>query len=155
MTDAEALSTREHPHLGVLFERARRLLYAAIIARFRAEGFDDVREGHGSVFVFMRPGGTRLTELARRARMTKQSMGELVRDLEALGYVERRPDPDDGRAKIVVFTPSGERVNAIGIEAITDMERQWARSLGRQRMEALRAALEELTANAPGEATHG
>ena len=142
---SQGLSTREHPHLGVLLERAERLVNLAAVSRFQEEGFDDVREGHRSVFVFMPPGGIRLTELARRARMTKQSMGELVRDLETLGYVERLPDPADRRAKIVVFTPRGQRVNDIGVAAITEMERQWARQVGSEHMAALRAALEQIT----------
>src|SRR6187402_3130497 len=90
--------SREHPHLGVLLHRARRLLDEEIVSALAAAGFHNLRIGHEAVFSFMPARGTRLTELARRARITKQSMGELVRELEALGYVERAADPADGRA---------------------------------------------------------
>jgi len=89
---ASEMSTREHPHLGVLLERGRRLLADALVARFQAAGYGDLRVAHGSVFAFLPPGGTRLTELARRARMTKQSMGELVRELERLSPLAPRED---------------------------------------------------------------
>ena len=60
-----------------------------------------MRPGHGCVFGTIEPDGSRLTDLAERARMTKQTVGEVTTDLERLGYVERVPDPRDGRAKII------------------------------------------------------
>ena len=142
---ASDMSTREHPHLGVLLERGRRLLADALVARFQAEGFTDLRGAHGAVFAFLPPGGARLTDLARRARMTKQSMGELVRELERLGYVARHPDLADKRAKMVVFTARGERANALGIETIVDTERVWAEQVGVGAIHGLRHTLEQIT----------
>jgi len=146
---ASEMSTREHPHLGVLLERGRRLLADALVARFQAEGYGDLRVAHGSVFAFLPPGGTRLTELARRARMTKQSMGELVRELETLGYVARHPDPADRRAKVVVFTARGERANALGIETIVETERVWAEQVGVDAIHGLRHTLQQITRAGP------
>ena len=83
-------------------------------------GFDAVAEVHLALFRNLDLGGTRLTEIASRARMTKQAMAELVDKAEALGFVARQPDPGDGRAKIVVFTPAGLRLldqHRKGIEA--------------------------------------
>lgn len=150
MTDVNSLpevatSTREDPHLGVLLSRARRALVTTTVARFRAEGFTDLREAHDPVFAFLPPAGARLTELAQRARMTKQSMGELIRELEALGYVERATDPADGRAKIVTFTARGQRASALGILTIRDTERRWADQVGEDRVRALRETLEKVT----------
>jgi len=146
---ASDMSTREHPHLGVLLERGRRLLADALVARFQAEGFTDLREAHGAVFAFLPPGGARLTDLARRARMTKQSMGELVRELERLGYVARHPDLADKRAKMVVFTARGERANALGIETIVDTERVWAEQVGVDAIHGLHHTLEQITRGGP------
>ena len=145
LAPATARSTREDPHLGVLLARARRTINAAILARFTEAGFGDLREAHDPVFAFLPPGGARLTELAGRARMTKQSMGELLRELEALGYVERSIDPLDRRARLVTFTPRGQQANEIGIETIRETERGWAKRVGVDRVRALRETLEQVT----------
>lgn len=73
-------------------------------------GFSAVTEVHLTLFRNLDLGGTRLTEIASRARMTKQAMAELVDKAEEFGFVARQPDPGDGRAKIVVFTPAGLRL---------------------------------------------
>src|SRR5512132_2209960 len=79
-----------------------------LFQRLEQEGFEHVREGHGCVFGFIDiQHGSRLTELAERAGLTKQAVGEAATELERLGYVERVPDPSDRRAKIIKLTPSG------------------------------------------------
>src|ERR687898_799338 len=71
-------------------------------------GFGDVREGHGCVFGFIDvEHGSRLTDLAERAGLTKQAVGEAVAELERKGYLKRVPDPQDGRAKIIKLTERG------------------------------------------------
>jgi len=142
---AAQASTREHPHLGVLLERGRRALSVAMLARFTAAGFTDLRDAHASVFAFLPPDGARLTLLAQRARMTKQSMGELLRELEALGYVERAVDPSDGRAKLVTFTARGRLANELGILTIAETERRWADQVGADRVRVMRETLEQVT----------
>src|SRR5919199_2989010 len=77
-------------------------------ARLAELGHPHVREGYGCVFGFIDlEHGSRLTELAERSGITKQAVGEAVAELEQLGYVERVPDPSDGRAKIIRLTPRG------------------------------------------------
>lgn len=139
------LSSRAHPHLGVLLERARRLLMQAMLERFHAAGFTDLREGHGPLFAFLPAEGARVTRLAERAHVTKQSMGELVGELETLGYVRRDPDPTDGRAKLVTFTDRGRRAATIGVAAVAERERAWGDRIGAERVADLRRALEEIT----------
>lgn len=140
------LSSREHPHLGVLFERGRRALNRAMLERFREAGYGDLRESHGPLFSFLPAEGARVTELAERARITKQSMGELVTELESLGYVERTRDPRDGRAKLVTLTNRGRRAAKIGVQAVAAQERAWSELQGAQRVADLRRTLEEITA---------
>ena len=96
------------------------------------------------------PDGSRLTDLAERARMTKQSVGEVASDLEQRGYVERVPDPSDGRAKIIRLTERGHEAQAIGRGLIDDIERDWAERFGDERVAALRDALEAITAERLG-----
>ena len=78
--------------------------------------YSDIRITHGCVFGNIDPEGTRLTDLAERAFMTKQSVGEVVSDLEKLGgTLERVPDPGDGRAKIIRLTERGREARAVGM----------------------------------------
>jgi DNA-binding MarR family transcriptional regulator len=118
--------------------------------RVEAAGYTDIRPGHGCVFGTIDPEGSRLTDLAHRANMTKQSVGEATSDLEQRGYVERVPDPNDGRAKIIRLTQRGREAHAIGRRLIDDLEREWAERYGEERVAALREALEEITAERLG-----
>jgi DNA-binding MarR family transcriptional regulator len=108
--------------------------------------YDDIRIGHGCVFGTIDPEGSRLTDLATRARMTKQSVGEVTSDLEQRGYVERLPDPSDGRAKIIRLTERGRAAQALGQELIDEIEQEWADRFGEERIAAFRDALEAITA---------
>ena len=141
MEDAPALG--DH-NLGVLISILNRVVDDAVMAALAGE-HGDVRRSHGVVFEMLDPGGSHVADLARRARMTRQAMGELVDDLERLGYVERRPDPRDGRAKLVVLTAKGERTMRDGISAVSDLEARWTAHLGAEQARALRAALVSLS----------
>jgi DNA-binding MarR family transcriptional regulator len=93
----------------------------------------------------MRPEGVRLTDLAERSRITKQSVGEIVSDLEELGWVERVPDPADKRAKLVRLTPLGQEVQDAARAAFAEIEAEWGERIGKKKVADLRAALEELS----------
>jgi DNA-binding MarR family transcriptional regulator len=126
--------------------------FADELARRVAEtGYSDVRPTHGCVFGTIDPQGSRLTDLAERARMTKQSVGEVTSDLEERGYVERVPDPSDGRAKIIRLTEKGRAAQALGRELITDIENEWAERFGADKVAALRDVLEEIGAERLGQ----
>jgi DNA-binding MarR family transcriptional regulator len=90
--------------------------------------------------------GLRLTDLATRAGITVQSMGELVDDLEVKGYVERRPDPDDRRAKRIYLTDRGQKNARVAKRATAEVENHLAELLGRQRYHLLRRTLEDIIA---------
>jgi DNA-binding MarR family transcriptional regulator len=107
--------------------------------------YSDIRITHGCVFGNIDPEGTRLTDLAERARMTKQSVGEVTSDLEQRGYVERVPDPSDGRAKIIRLTERGRAAQSLGVGLIDEIEQEWAERFGAERVAALRDALESIT----------
>jgi DNA-binding MarR family transcriptional regulator len=89
-----------------------------------------VKASHSAVFGQMSVEGSRLSDLARGANMTPQAMGELVDELEELGYVVRRPDPTDRRAKLITLTESGRRCLAAGVDSIGDIERHITDALG-------------------------
>src|SRR5690606_25187150 len=99
---------------------------------------------HGSVFRFIDPEGSRLTVLAERSGLTKQALGEVVTELERYGYVERTADPNDRRAKIIRLTDEGRKGQLAAARILKDIEQEWARHLGRDRITALRRTLEEV-----------
>jgi DNA-binding MarR family transcriptional regulator len=112
--------------------------------------YSDVRVSYGCVFGNIDQDGTRLTDLAQRANMTKQSVGEVATELERRGYLERVPDPADGRAKIIRLTDRGREAQALGFRIIGEIEQEWAEQFGAERVAALRDALEVVTAERLG-----
>lgn len=133
--------------LGVAFDEFAEELGT----RVAAAGYPDIRPGHGCVFGNIDPeNGSRLTELAERANMTKQSVGEVTSDLEQRGYLERVSDPSDGRAKIIHLTERGHEAYAVGRRLIDELEGEWTERYGEERMVALRDALEAVTAQRLG-----
>jgi DNA-binding MarR family transcriptional regulator len=113
-------------------------------------GITDIRPSHGCVFRFLHGDGMRLTELASLAGLTKQSVGEIVDDLTALGYIERYPDPTDKRAKLIRLTPKGKAAQATGFSLFAKLESEWADAFGTDEIAVLRALLERVAlAKAP------
>ncbi len=88
------------------------------------------KPAHSAVFAQIDPDGSRLTDLARRVNMSPQAMGELVDELEQLGYVVRRPDPMDRRAKLIILTKNGQACIAAGLATIDGIEQQLTDRLG-------------------------
>ncbi|MGZ8630390.1 MAG: MarR family winged helix-turn-helix transcriptional regulator [Actinomycetota bacterium] len=130
------------PDLTSMLLGAHRALAADLTASMAERGYDDVRPGHGAVFLHVdRPAGTRLGELAGRAGVTKQSMMQVVDDLEARGYVRRVADPADARAKLVLLTAEGRGCATEFRRAVQVLETRTRRRLGDRGDEALRAAL--------------
>lgn len=133
------------PDLGRLLLEAHRALGAELVSTLAERGYPDARPGHAALFMHIdRRSGTRLTELARRARMTKQGMMLVVDDLEQRGYVRRVPDPEDARAKVVRLTARGRRFVGEARRVAAAVEARARRELGDRRYETLRDALELL-----------
>jgi DNA-binding MarR family transcriptional regulator len=102
------------------------------------------KPAHSAVFAQISPAGSRLTDLARGANMSPQAMGELVDELEDLGYVVRRPDPTDRRAKLIVLTAKGRACIRAGIVTIEGIEQQLTDRLGERGHQQLRRLLTRL-----------
>jgi DNA-binding MarR family transcriptional regulator len=128
-----------------LLLEGHRALAAELMTSLEERGYPDARPGHGAVFMNIdRRSGTRLTELARRARITKQGMMLIVDDLEQRGYVRRVPDPEDARAKVVRLTARGRRYVAEARRTVVALEARARRELGERRYESLRDSIEWL-----------
>jgi DNA-binding MarR family transcriptional regulator len=126
-----------------LLGRAYSLLGFRIVDGVVGAGFPQ-KPAHSAVFAQIAPDGSRLTDLARRANMSPQAMGELVDELEELGYVLRRPDPTDRRAKLIVLTKKGHACIAAGIATIDGIEQQLIDRLGERGHRQLRSLLSKL-----------
>jgi DNA-binding MarR family transcriptional regulator len=115
-----------------------------VIERLHAAGYEDARAAHAPVMQFIDDDGTRITELAERTQLTKATVVYLVNDLEALGYVERVPDPADRRAKLVRPTARGKRMVESARAGISELTTEWAKLIGERDMAELRRLLVRL-----------
>lgn len=132
-------------NIGRLLNEAIDRFESEILRQMEAAGYQGFSLSHITVTRNLDRAGTRATELARRAGITKQSISELVNQLEANGILERRRDPADGRAKIVYFTETGLAwLDAFG-SALHHAEQQMAGELGEARFKALQQALTAYT----------
>jgi DNA-binding MarR family transcriptional regulator len=111
--------------LIALVRSVARLMVDELIARLHAAGYTDMTAAQHVVFENLDPDGTRLTTLAQRAGMTRQAMTELVNALRRNGYLELRPDPTDGRARLVHLTSRGKAAVRVAISEIAAIEARW------------------------------
>lgn len=139
---ASALDHAKRESTAQLLFRCARLVNELALATMpgSSEG-PRPRAAHTSLFPHIDLEGTRLTELARRVGISKQAVGQLVDDLEAMGVVERSPDPVDGRAKRVCFTPRGRQGLFDGLRHLRTVEAELADAIGTKKMRALHDAL--------------
>jgi DNA-binding MarR family transcriptional regulator len=128
----------EAQELTVLVLAAGNALVDGIHDGVVARGFADLRPAHGFAFTRLAPSGATVSELAVHLGMTRQAAGQLVDELEAKGYVERRPHPDDGRARLVVLTDRGWACTRAAEQAAAEAIGIWADALGEDRLRALR-----------------
>ena len=112
--------------------------------RLKEYGFEDVSPSHGWIFYNTEETGSRITDLAAKARITKQSMSVLVAQLEQGGYVKKTPDPHDRRAWIVFLTAKGKKVKATGQQFNYEFEDRWKKKLGEKDYQQFRQLLEKL-----------
>lgn len=131
------------PMIGVV-ARAHRELRADMLREAHRRGHTHITPAHNDVFATLPLEGARASDMAARAGITRQSMGEIVRELVDLGLLEMRPDPTDGRAKIVTFSPRGLEFTRQGMQHIIDLEQRFADELGAEDYETARRVLEAI-----------
>src|SRR5437867_2883621 len=139
-----ALATFGRRNIGVLLQLLSRDFERRARGTLQSRGHTELLPSHQVVFGSLGRDGTRLTALARHAGMTKQAMGQIVDDLEQLGYVERIPDPADGRAKIVRFTAAGLDFVCDAAEVLDEIWSDYAALLGVSELDQLQHALQKL-----------
>jgi DNA-binding MarR family transcriptional regulator len=133
--------------LGFLLAKATQRWNELLAERFAAAGYGDIRASYGSVLVpLFEENGLRMGELARRSRLSKQTMTQLVRRLEQEGLVERRADAVDGRASLIFLTARSRAFEPVAAEALGELDRLVRERLDDEQVEELKAALRELLA---------
>ena len=130
--------------LGVALFIPYRYMEDRIFRAVQDAGFDDWTLAQVRVFQRLGPDGSRLTDLADQAQMSKQSAGVLVDQLERLGYVRRVPDPTDGRARLIVIEERGRRAAEVARATSTAILAEWTAFLGTRNFALLHQILDQL-----------
>jgi DNA-binding MarR family transcriptional regulator len=130
--------------IGSLVAAVAAELEQRVFEGYHAAGFTDIRAAHAHIFRLLPPEGCRVTELAERAYSSKQATGYLVDYLEEHGYLERVPDPNDGRAQIVRRTQRGWEVNRTARRLVEQIQAEWAQQLGEKQMTSMIDSLRRL-----------
>jgi DNA-binding MarR family transcriptional regulator len=141
-----SLPVAERTPLPALLDDAKRIGFGELHRRLEEQGHPQIRNAHGCVFRYIDVDGSRLTDLAAQSGVTKQAVGEFVDELQQLGYVERAPDPIDGRAKIIRLTKRGRDARRAALRIFDDIEREWADRFGEDRIAELREILMAIAA---------
>jgi DNA-binding MarR family transcriptional regulator len=137
--------TDQPPLIGALLRTPWEAVQRHMLERLHERGFADFDAAYLSVFQYPGPQGARPSDLAARLRISKQALNHLLSQLEKLGYLDRRPDPDDLRSKRITLTARGNRAVRVIREAVAEIEDSWAQQLGSRRFAALRRLLLDLS----------
>jgi len=138
-----AAEPSEPLNLGLLLFIPYRSMESAVLAHLKAHGHD-LPLSQARVFQRIAPDGSRLSELAQAAQVSKQTLGSVVDQLEQAGYVSRIPDPTDARARLVLLTDRGRELVELSLPVVREIESAWQAHLGAARTRELRSALEKL-----------
>lgn len=127
--------------LIALVHRLNKALQLDMVRAAHRLGFTGGKYSHNAVFATLDAEGSRAADMAAQMGITRQSMGEIIRELVQLGIVEMKPDPADRRAKLVTWTEHGLAIARAGYTHILDVEDVFARELGEEQFAAFRDAL--------------
>ena len=132
--------------LGFLLAKATQRWNELLADEFARAGFAEVRPSYGSVLLpLYEEDGLRISELARRARLSKQTLTTLIRRLERAGLVERRDDPSDGRAALIFLTQRSKGFKPVAEVTLQMLDVLVRKRLGAEQLASLKDALRELT----------
>src|SRR4051794_6230498 len=141
---ASTAAVNPPPLLGALLRMPLAAIHRRIIEALHEHGFEDLVPAHLAVLRWPGPAGERPVDLAAQANMSKQALNYLLGQLEALGYLERHPDPEDLRSRRVHLTDRGESTREVIRDAVREVEAEWAAELGADDLERLRELLRRL-----------
>jgi DNA-binding MarR family transcriptional regulator len=134
------------PQVGALLRIAWERLREELHEHLRQQGFDDLRPAHRQLVRYPPIDGLRPSQLAEALHLSRQTINDLLRDMEAMGYLELHVEPADGRARIIRYTDRGWRLFETGSRISAEVGERWAAKIGRRRYDSMVAALKEIAA---------
>lgn len=141
------VSRENYKNTGAYLRQLSDALVVNLHARLAEEGYGEITPSHGLIFQYIEDNGSRITDLAHRAGMTKQSMSALVYQLEDGGYLKRKVDPTDARAVLFVLTAKGFALRTRGRQHNFEFEKKWEQVLGPAHYKKFRIMLKQLAAS--------
>jgi DNA-binding MarR family transcriptional regulator len=154
--DARMLAAIEHGrrrNMRQLLLRASRIVNRHVVEGLQARGYADLRSTHTALLSNIDLAGSTVTAAANRAGITKQAMGRLAAELEEAGYIRIQSDSNDARARVLQLTRTGKKLMLDSLEVMTDLERRYAGSVGRDRLAAMLQGLADFIEAAEQEQT--
>ena len=148
--DAEKLEYLYRTNGARLLDNVSEDFHRRLRDKLLERGYKGLKLTFASVMSNMSFSGTRLVSIAELNGMTKQAVGQIANEIEELGYIERVPDPHDGRAKNLVFTDLGQRLIRDSITAVEEVEEEYAQLIGEDNMVQLQTLLSKLSARLTG-----
>lgn len=136
----------QEPIIGALLRLAHQSLMSSVVDNLDQNGYHDVFASHFAIIqeLWNQPEGCRLVELAKSAKITKQSMGELVHQLREGGYLVVKHDPKDNRAKNISLSAKGKQMAKVTRNCIRQAERAWSKKVGVNKIKRLKQTLREV-----------
>lgn len=131
-------------HLGRVLLKLERQFTQQVLSQLAEQGITEITLRHFVVIPFVTDVGIRSVEIAKKAGVSKQAVGKLVEELEGYGYLEVRPDPNDGRASLVFLSDKGEHFLQAAIESTKILEQRWQQLIGVERFNNMKQALIDL-----------
>ena len=140
----EGLTLRRKENTGRLLAICARGVQEQVIGRLRENGHPDLRVAHNAVLMHVSLTGTRQSDLALRAGVTRQAIAQLVDRLVELKYLRRQRDPTDGRAQLISYTARGREVLEQGLAVVENVESELRKLLGDQGFRQLNRSLQKI-----------
>jgi DNA-binding MarR family transcriptional regulator len=137
-----AIEKRRGRNMRQLLLRASRTVNRHVVEELHLRGYTKLRSTHTTLLSNMDLAGSTVTAVADRAGISKQAMGRLAVELEKAGYIQVQDDPSDARARILQLTKTGKKLMLDSFEVMDELERRYARSIGRERLGAILRGLE-------------
>ena len=141
---AEQAANSYEDNIGRLLQLALRDFQTRCAEKLHARGYTQLSATHLTILSYIDPAGTRIVTLADRAGMTKQSMVDFIRELEAQGYVERSPDPHDKRAVIIKMVPTNTTFLTDAYSIMAEIQAEYAATLENKGLSQLSSLLKAL-----------
>ncbi|WP_242633339.1 MarR family winged helix-turn-helix transcriptional regulator [Arthrobacter sp. S39] len=143
-SDSKPDSERPRLPVGQLLVRLLAEFRRELLDEAESRGYGDIRLAHLQITGNIGTKGIRLTVLAERAQLSLAATSELVNELQALGYLERRPDPTDARAKLIFPSARGLQMLREASAKVRELEQLWGSFAGEQRFEAALQTLQDV-----------